>query len=768
MQNKKQHLINKTESLEKGIEGFPSIYIMGAAATGKSTAVQMLLAQHPEVEFQIVDLASAGQEITGILQSAREQMLAVPYWVIFENVPASSEFDSLIADFIMEMPENGRVILIGRENLPEALLPFLWKQKLEIIPQSALSFSMTEVFELEKMMGSSLSAAEVWKSTGGWAGCVNLMLRLAAGSQWCEVGEHDSQADAVWNLLNSYEIRTYIENVIVGGLSEEEKQILMYSQNCPWINVELCQDVWHMENAGILLENMTRKGFILYNKKSGYWKTAPLFRNLPKENVTDVRLLGQWYEKNDCLKEALCCYERNEKWPINSPEYIYLQGVRCYEKQDLIGFNQAICNLKNLEMQDEFLKNEFLLNLYFRKMDFSLDDWLKMLESLTKEFEGTGRKFRLYSILGNSCTYLCGVRDLTGLFACTKKEENRRAKIWKNGLGEREWKNYLLARMDYYLETERQDSIHAEEWDALQAGENDLLARVHLFGKLQRIFKDEDYAEEFMKGSEELLSIEEGTGRKVAEAFVCIHAPWLDEPERLSRWLKRCGDEAKTEVSEANYSILSCMAKGYLLLNQYKKAEKILKRLIPYLKKYRRTRMWAEALFQQAIICWKTGRHSQALQSTIESFYISGDARYVNIYTSYGRRAKDVLEAYEEWYHTMYPEGWSRKKKYQYGNVLRMPMADYIGVVLRGVRREARSGQLFQLQQEEVINEHLTMMETIILQDIGHGLTNNEICLEQNLKMPTVKSHIYSLYKKLGVNSRVQATIKGKEMGILE
>ena len=120
MQNKKQHLINKTESLEKGIEGFPSIYIMGAAATGKSTAVQMLLAQHPEVEFQIVDLASAGQEITGILQSAREQMLAVPYWVIFENVPASSEFDSLIADFIMEMPENGRVILIGRENLPEA------------------------------------------------------------------------------------------------------------------------------------------------------------------------------------------------------------------------------------------------------------------------------------------------------------------------------------------------------------------------------------------------------------------------------------------------------------------------------------------------------------------------------------------------------------------------------------------------------------------------------------------------------------------------
>ena len=63
--------------------------------------------------------------------------------------------------------------------------------------------------------------------------------------------------------------------------------------------------------------------------------------------------------------------------------------------------------------------------------------------------------------------------------------------------------------------------------------------------------------------------------------------------------------------------------------------------------------------------------------------------------------------------------------------------------------------------------ENLTLMETIILQNINKGMSNSEICEELNLKLPTVKTHISNLYKKLGVGSRVQAIMKGKEIGIL-
>ena len=52
--NEYQLHIDKTSELEKGIVVFPSIYIEGAAASGKTTAVKMLLHNHPEVQAEVI------------------------------------------------------------------------------------------------------------------------------------------------------------------------------------------------------------------------------------------------------------------------------------------------------------------------------------------------------------------------------------------------------------------------------------------------------------------------------------------------------------------------------------------------------------------------------------------------------------------------------------------------------------------------------------------------------------------------------------------
>lgn len=218
-------------------------------------------------------------------------------------------------------------------------------------------------------------------------------------------------------------------------------------------------------------------------------------------------------------------------------------------------------------------------------------------------------------------------------------------------------------------------------------------------------------------------------------------------------------------VDEENYMMFCCRAKGYFLLNQYERAEKILRKLLPYLQFYHRSRFLAEMLFQQAMVNWGKGLHGQSVRYAVESFLVTGGSRYVGFYAGYGEKGRTVLEEYVEWMRSSMPEGWHRKKKYNYGNVLRMPMEDYMEVIFRCIKKRSGTVQPF---PEEYIEERLTMMETIILQDIGRGMANAEICRELGLKMPTVKSHIYNLYKKLGVNSRMQAVIKGKEFGILE
>ena len=131
----------------------------------------------------------------------------------------------------------------------------------------------------------------------------------------------------------------------------------------------------------------------------------------------------------------------------------------------------------------------------------------------------------------------------------------------------------------------------------------------------------------------------------------------------------------------------------------------------------------------------------------------------------YGKGGKEVLSAYVEWMKQNSPEGWHRKKKYNYGNVRRMPKEDYLELILRMAKKQCSSAPE---SVQKTPEEHLTMMETVILTLIGKGRSNVEICEELNLKLSTVKSHIYSLYRKLGVKNRMQATIKGKEMGILK
>jgi len=816
--NENQLHIDKTSGIEKGIVVFPSLYIEGAAASGKTTAVKMLLSKHPEVEYEIFDMDEIGEESQGLLSSISHidfpqkkdgvwlkeelerllrQMSCQKTWVIFENLnQALPEYIcSLIKSFVRKMPPEGRAILIGRE-CQESFLDLLWKREMELIGVQNLLFTRSDIREYMDQSDKKLNVEKLYEITGGWPGCVDLMFRMSDGKKEIE------------ELRESFEIQIYIENEIIGSLSEEEQELAEAASICPWINESLFHKVWQITDRKNAMEKLSRKGIFQYNRVKEYYSLVPLFHkkteSVPEEKW---RALADWYEKHQYIREAYLCvknvkdkqlyheflyryydkipfldvrYDEVMDWYQLRPEICYLRGMYNYSHQLFDNLQDEIVRVKQWKPsneKEEHKKREIYLNLMYVNPEVSFAEWMKLLEKETAH----GEKYHLYSMLGMGHSFLCGMRDVSGLFACSRKEESRQVKIWKNAFYEQEWTAYCLARIDFYMETKQEEYIQEENWNMLYLaiGKNldDAIAdryrmimwRFRLSGlyllckwpSLNGMNNDPEH----IYWMENLL-LQENTALCIrnTESVVSLYSPWWNEPERLSRWLRYGDDGSGTQITESNYMEMFARAKGYLLLSHYEKAEKILERVLPYLQGYHRYRYFAEGLFGMAIINWSKDKKGQAYRNMMESFLVTGAGRYVGFYTRYGKKGREVLEGYIEWLKNTTPESWHRKKKYNYGNVLRMPMEDYLEVVLRSAKKESRLST--ELTKGKNV-ERLTMMETIILQSISRGLTNTEICEEQNLKLPTVKSHIYSLYKKLDVSSRVQAVNKGKEMGIV-
>jgi DNA-binding CsgD family transcriptional regulator/tetratricopeptide (TPR) repeat protein len=68
---------------------------------------------------------------------------------------------------------------------------------------------------------------------------------------------------------------------------------------------------------------------------------------------------------------------------------------------------------------------------------------------------------------------------------------------------------------------------------------------------------------------------------------------------------------------------------------------------------------------------------------------------------------------------------------------------------------------------DHLLVEPLTRRELEVLNLIAAGLTNQEIASELVIALGTVKAHTSSIYGKLGVHSRTQAVVKGRELQFL-
>lgn len=790
--NLRNVIIDKTGQIEKLFEEYIAVCLVGMPGTGKKTAVRILLEKHPEVN----PVFCYPEEIADLSALEKRKPDCTNWYLIRkphkDRYPDSTEG---FRKFIQQMPRQDRIILAVEGLMPEYFLEFVWNGIMaEVLPDN-FWFTVEETYRYLKECRSSLRYREVYYMTGGWAGCIAMIVRLEKqlGGNW-----------SVVELCTRYEIRKYIQKQILNILTPEELRVMKERSAFPYLNEELTQILWGNSERDIE-EQLFVRGVMVYIPGEKAWHVQPALR-IAAGRYTSRDLCGKalgWYESHGRIQDALaCCWYWEDKdiyreclirnydkvpflnyekpaWTEEnkkSMELIYIEWMDAVLRQDTVKMKRVKKCLEKTdylgccEDSNQHKITEILLNIAYADPDITAGEWMEMLREKT----GSGDPIRLYFVLGESVSFLSGMRDLSELFACGKKERCEYRKLWEERLAQENRPWFRLAEMEYDFQTDAA-YLHAEDWlSSLQKTAENVswqfrLGQMYLAYLFAEGNDVPSAARKYIRGLAESLEKEElPTCRWNARALHYLAEARWGEKENLMKWIRETGGDIGNEGGKTRF-YMTAEAKIDMYLGNYGQAENVLHTLIPYFRKNGSSRWLAEALFQRAITERERGETGTAMKTLAESLAAAGPYRYVRIYTGYGRRGAELLEEYRRWTEYSNVSGHQKKKKYKYGSVLRMPVEDWLDYIIRKAGRQKKLyPDLAEDQQNIYRVEKLTVTEQMVLRYMEKGYSNAAIGEKMNIRLSTVKSHVYNIYKKLGVSTRIQAVQKAHETGILQ
>lgn len=791
MAGKITHIIDKTAAVEEMIQTSAAVCLCGMPGVGKKTLVRLLREKHPEVHSIICSL----EDLTPVPPNKRQGKSCTWYLVRKLDKESYPGLEEQIWDFFRKMPREDRVFFATDGTIPNELLPFVWNGGLSLVYPETFWFTEAETYRYLKNEKSLLDGEEVYRFTHGWAGCIALLVKV------------QKQLQEKWSLeelCNRYEIRSFIQSRILDCLPEEEKKLLYERAAFPRIDSELVALLWHQSYPDIE-EKLFMRGLMIYSSNKSHWQVQPVIRRCLRPVMKKELCLKaiNWYEKKGLIQEALeycrnmdnrkeyreCLIRNYDKAAFlhfedfydfshvaqEKPQLFYLQWMKGYFQQNFFVMDreqkEAAALWKRCQERnpDKKIWREVYLNIAYTNPQVTLVKWMEMLEKLT-EPEDT---VKIYDMQGESVSYLSGIRDLTELFSCNKKTADHYKKLWKERLSEENYKGYRLAAVEYAFMIDRIKPGDPE----LQSILSDITEEDSWSLRIGKLYTYYLYAEgmegknlvqkQISRMADSLVREESEICRYNAMALYYLAEAKWGEKEDIIKWLRNTGGDIANKSGKTNFH-MTAQVKIQLYLGNYSQAEKILNILIPYFQRFNIWKYKAETLFQRAVIEKEKGKDGESLRYVAESFQAAEPYRYVRIYTGYGKKGLEVLTMYGDWLGEQEAKVTHGKKQYKYGSVIKMPYADWIDYIVRKAKKNSLRYPAKISKDEEIFRvEKLTVTEHMVLQYLDQGYTNTDIGREMNIKLPTVKSHIYNIYKKLGVSNRIQAVQKGKEEGIL-
>lgn len=219
--------------------------------------------------------------------------------------------------------------------------------------------------------------------------------------------------------------------------------------------------------------------------------------------------------------------------------------------------------------------------------------------------------------------------------------------------------------------------------------------------------------------------------------------------QEAQNWLDHCGMLHTDEVSLSRVPEHLILARVLAACGRPEDALHLLKRLNHLLSKEDRLRDRIKSIILQSLIVEQIGKMDAALAHLEDALRLAEPQGYIRSFIDEGERMTALLAAYKQTRHT------AKETIEQRVPVVTM---EYVQMLLLALNVEPEE------QQQSKVS--LTEQEIRVLRLIADGLANKEIAARLGNANETIKWHIKSIYRKLGVSNRVQALQIARESNI--
>lgn len=238
-------------------------------------------------------------------------------------------------------------------------------------------------------------------------------------------------------------------------------------------------------------------------------------------------------------------------------------------------------------------------------------------------------------------------------------------------------------------------------------------------------------------------------------AAECLYSCYKADMDFVNDWLINDAPNENEEIFMMDMFSYLVKMRCYLQTDQYMNTIILANKMLELLKPSHRPHDKCECYILLAMALYKGNDEKKALDELKKAFAIASKYHYVRLFADEGQIMVELLKLYKQDadkdMNKALAEGYDEK---------------YVREIKMIAQEAARIFPAY-LQNEEIKEFALTKTEQKVLAYMAEGLSNDEIGLEMDKKVGTIKYHTASIFKKFGASNRQQAINFARGKGII-